>query len=174
MMNLLQASPWHEVGANIATILGLVGIVFLINEYNSNKGLRNLQLMGRCIDSYKEWLKTGKVNQEYLELLGEELFYFQRGLLDKRVAIEWIQGIIDMIQIQGEKGEVLNNYNQQTNLESLPGWEKKAAYYARINYFIHPSLKKNIVIPGPGDPYHYDKKRELAIQLYKHIKTYKY
>jgi hypothetical protein len=36
---------WHELGANIATMISAVAIVFVIVEYLANKNIRNIQLM---------------------------------------------------------------------------------------------------------------------------------
>lgn len=177
MIYVLQASPhWYEIGASIATMLGVLGVFFLIIEHFANRNLRNIQLMHRCIDNFRQWFNQSnqKINISYLELLNEEFFYFQKKLIEKRVAIEWIQGILDFVQVYGKGGTILNNYLNQANIESLSEWINREVFFARIKYFIYPKLEKNIIIPEVSDPNHAKMKRELAIALYKHIKRYKY
>jgi hypothetical protein len=177
MIYLLQSNlHWYEVGASIATMVGVLGVIFLIIEHFANRNLRNIQLMHRCIDNFRQWFNTydQKVNISYLELLNEEFFYFQKRLIEKRVAIEWIEGILDFIQIYGKGDTILNTYLNQTSIETLGEWTNREVFFARIKYFIHPKLKVDIIIPAVNDPNHAEKKRELAKALYKHIKTYKY
>ena len=45
---------------------------------------------------------------EYIDLVNEELFYFQNGFLPRVVAEEWLDGMIDMIPIYDPYGNVLN------------------------------------------------------------------
>ena len=176
MIYLIDIHPWYEVGADIATMISALAIVFLIVEYNASKNTRNIQLMHRCIDIFREWFNkpNQKVDIPYLELLNEELFYFQKRLIQKNVAIEWIEGILDFIQVHGNSGVLLNGYYNQTNIESLAEWENRKVFFARIRYFIYPKLQRNIIIPGINEKSHAKKKRELAKALYKHIKTYPY
>lgn len=164
-----------QIFANIATVLGLCGIIFLFIQHNHNRDLRNLQLMHRCIDIFRNWFQTNqKVDYAYLELLNEELFYFQKGLIPKQVAIEWIEGILDFIVINGNTHEPLNNYSSQVNISQMEDWPKRKMFFARVNYFVNPQLKNNIAVPGIEESNHAENKRELALALYKHIKNYQY
>lgn len=178
MNYLLQANGpyWYEIGASIATMVGVLGVIFLIIEHFANRNLRNIQLMHRCIDNFRQWFNgyDQKINMAYLELLNEEFFYFQKRLIEKKVAIEWIEGILDFIQVYGKGGAVLNTYLNQVNIETLPEWTNREVFFARIKYFIYPKLPANIIIPAVTETNHAKKKRELAKALYKHIKTYKY
>ena len=166
---------WTQIAANIATVFGVVGVIFLFFQYYHSKDLRNLQLMHRCIDIFRNWFNNGqKVDFSYLELLNEELFYFQKRLIQKNVAVEWVEGILDFIVIYGKDNVVLNSYGNQTNIEELPNWNTQKMFFARVSYFARPKLEKNIIIPGVEDKDHAKKKRELALALFKHIKNYKY
>ena len=181
MQNII---PWLSVAQQIVSILGIISIIFLVINFVVNKNVRNIQLMQRCIDIYKNWLKEKPLNySNYLEFLGEELFYFQKNLIEKKVAIEWIEGILDNIAIYGKetlRGEevsshkiILNSYADQKDLEELPEWKRKD-YFARIDFFIRPNLKENIFIPAFNDADHRSQKQKLAKSLYKHIRNYKY
>lgn len=166
---------WTQFFANIATVFGLLGIIFLFVQHYHNKDLRNLQLMHRCIDIFRNWFQNNQVvDYSYLELLNEELFYFQKGLIQKKVAIEWIEGILDFVVINGNNHEVLNGYSNQTAIDRMKDWSKRKMFYARVNYFVNPQLENNIVIPGIEEKNHAKKKRELAQELYKQIKKYPY
>lgn len=165
-----------EVGANIATMFGGVGIVFLFIQHFYNKDVRNLQLMQRCIDGFRHWTNSAnqEINYQYLELMNEELFYIQRGLIDKEIALEWIEGMLDFIQVYGKNGFLLSNYNNQVNLEALSVWQSREGYFLRIQYFIYTDLPKEYSIPSFTEIDHSDKKRTLAHLLLKRIKKYRY
>jgi hypothetical protein len=136
-----------QIAANIATVLGVLGVIFLFVQHFHNKDLRNLQLMHRCIDIFRDWFKNNqKVDFSYLELLNEELFYFQKRLIQEKVAVEWIEGILDFIVIYGQNNAALNSYNNQTNIEKLADWPKQKMFFARVSYFIRPKLEKNITV----------------------------
>lgn len=167
---------WGEIGANFATIIGAGGIIFLFIQHYHNKDIRNLQLMHRCIDNFRRWSqeKLPEINFFYLELINEELFYFQNNLIQKEVAIEWIEGMLDYICIYAEDGSVLTNYNNQQEIEALKVWNDRKGFFNRICFFIHTDLDKSFVVPDLEAGNHNFKKRELSIQLYKHIKKYKY
>jgi hypothetical protein len=165
-----------EITDHAATTIGCVAIIFLFIQYIQSKDLRNLQLMHRCIDNYRKWSEhdNREYNYFYLELLNEELFYFQNKLIEKKVAIEWLDGIVDYIQIFAKDGTVLNCYNEQQDLEALVIWKNKMGFYERIRFFVHSSLDKTLIVPHFNDASHLEKKRGLAIELYKYIKNYKY
>lgn len=172
----MQTKDVIEIFANLATIAGLIGIVILFRQRNANKDIRNLELMHRCLDGFKEWSSKSapKIDFFYLELLNEELFYFQREFIEQKVAIEWIEGILDYIQVYGAKGEILTQYTHQVNIESLTVWQERKGFFSRIHFFLYPGLDSSFIVPGYDDPSHRTKKRQLALQLYTHIKNYQY
>lgn len=165
-----------QIGANIATIIGAIGVIFLFGQHYYNKDIRNLQLMHRCIDRFREWsLKEDpKIDLFYMELLNEELFYFQNDLIQRKIAIEWLEGILDYIQIFSKNGTILTAYNSQQDIETLIAAENKSRFFNRICFFVHPDLDNSYIVPGPEDKHHAAKKRALAIQLYTHIRKYGY
>jgi len=171
-----QFKNWVEIGAGIATIVGAAGIIFLFIQHYYNKDIRNLQLMHRCIDNFRQWSEKSMpvINFFYLELLNEELFYFQKDLIQKKVCIEWIEGMMDYIQFYANDGTILTQYNDQQNIETLAIWKDKQGFFSRIHFFLHPEIDKSYIIPGFNEGPHSSKKRKLAIELYKHIKKYKY
>ena len=48
------------------------------------------------------------VLSQYLDLVNEELFYFQHKYLPNEISNEWIDGMIDFLPITNSKSEVLN------------------------------------------------------------------
>lgn len=166
-----------EILANIATVLGVVGVVFLFAQHYYNKDIRNLQLMQRCIDNFRTWYSNPnkQVDFYYLELLNEELFYFQKKLIDKEVAIEWIEGILDYIIVYSPGGP-LNNYKNQVDITTLDRDGDNKSFFFRIYYFVNTTLSEDYNIPfcNENEKLHHLKKRQLAIELYKHIRKYKY
>jgi hypothetical protein len=172
----LLASAWHEIGANIASIISALAIIFVIIEYNANRNVRNIQLMHRCIDQFREWNKDdkGEVNFNYLELLNEELFYFQKRLIQKKVAIEWIEGMLDYITVYSKNDEALNSYGKQVSVQSLQIWNEKKYFFNRVNFFVKTDFGSLYKIPDFDNSRHSEKKSILARQLYEWIKKYKY
>lgn len=164
--------------ANIATIGGIIAIFFLFKQHNHSKDLRNLQLMQRCIDNFRTWYSNPnkKVDFFYLELLNEELFYFQKGLIEEEIALEWIEGILDFIIIKGKDEINLNKYYKQEDVEKLDQWPDNKYFFFRIYYFTHIDLGNEYVLPvcKENESEHHFKKRQLAKELYKHIRNYKY
>lgn len=178
MFKLLAIRPWDEVLSNIATIIGSLAIIFIIIEHIANKNVRNIQLMQRCIDLFRDWYSKPdkKVDISYLELLNEELFYFQKGLIQKKVAVEWIEGMPDFIVIFSITGKPLNKYKNQIDISSLDRDGDNRSFFYRVYYFKDTQLTDDYVIPSCNEDLilHHFKKREVALQLYKHIRKYKY
>jgi hypothetical protein len=176
MIHLLDIKPWYEVGASIATMLSAGAIVVVIVEYFANRNVRNIQLMQRCIDNFRKWFSDSnrKVDFFYLELLNEELFYFQKGMIQKKVAIEWIEGMLDYIIIKSADGTPLNDYSDQVDIESLDKFNNNKNFFFRIYYFTNTTIANDHKLPLCDDNNHHSKKRQLAKELHNHIKDYKY
>lgn len=169
--------PWYQMGADIATMLSIVSIAFLFVTYYKTRDARNLQLMNRCIDNFRKWSVDGtsQINFFYLELLNEELFYFQNKMIDKKVAIEWIEGMIDCFQVYAKDGTtILNDYSDQQSVKSVLISLNKQGVFCRIEYFVKSGVDKSHKIPLFSDPLHEFKKRKLALELFKYIKKYKF
>lgn len=174
-----EYASWHQVAANIAAMIGAISIVLLIFQYHHTIGLRNLGLMHRCMDSFRTWAsqENPELSLQYLELLNEELFYFQKRFIEKKVALEWIEGILDYVQVFDRNGGVLNPYGTTKDVQGEPIWKNKKDFFNRVDYFIHTNLFSSFHVPPPsGDSNskHQKKKRQLAEKLYEHIRKYPY
>ena len=75
--------------------LHLSTINYCISNFRSLKGLDQ-----NCTDKI--------VLSQYLDLVNEELFYFQHKYLPNEISNEWIDGMIDFLPITNSKSEVLN------------------------------------------------------------------
>lgn len=177
MFYLLTNRPLDEVLANYATVIGSFAIAFVIMEHFINKNVRNIQLMQRCIDQFRSWFSSPnkKVDLPYLEILNEELFYFQNRLIQKKVAIEWIEGILDFITIFSITGKPLNNYKKQVDISTLDREGDNKSFFYRIYFFVTTNLTDDFLVPACNEDenIHHFKKRQLAKELYKHIKRHK-
>lgn len=103
-----------EVVSFVATVIGGIAILFAVRDYSINRKQLNLSVMESTIDRFRtHFIHLGHNSPEslvieYIDLVNEELFYFQNGFLPKVVAEEWIDGMIDMIPIYDPYGNVLN------------------------------------------------------------------
>lgn len=103
-----------EVISFIATVIGGIAILFAVRDYSTNRKQLNLSALESCITRFRENFihlnhqSPEPLVVEYIDLVNEELFYFQNRYLPKAVAREWIDGMIDAIPIYDPIGNVLN------------------------------------------------------------------
>lgn len=103
-----------EVVSFLATVIGGIAILFAVRDYSTNRKQLNLSALESCITRYREqFIHLNHASQEplvvaYIDLVNEELFYFQNDFLPKVVAQEWIDGMIDMIPLYDSAGNILN------------------------------------------------------------------
>jgi hypothetical protein len=103
-----------EVVSFVATVIGGIAILFAVRDYSTNRKQLNLSALESCITRFREnFIHLGHESPEplvveYIDLVNEELFYFQNAFLPKVVAQEWIDGMIDAIPLYDPVGNVLN------------------------------------------------------------------
>ena len=74
----------------------------------------NLSALESCINRFRDnFLHLNKDSKEeevtaYIDLVNEELFYFEQRFLPRAVAMEWIDGMIDHIPLYDTTGNLLN------------------------------------------------------------------
>ncbi|HLP95660.1 MAG TPA: hypothetical protein VK168_16570 [Saprospiraceae bacterium] len=120
-------SDFLEVTANIVTILGVVAIFIGVWTHNLNIKQFNFSVLVRCITVYQDKFlnklptestaagkaETTKIINDYIDFVNEELFYFQQKFIPKDVALEWIDGMINVMPIYSSDGKLLNS-NEKT------------------------------------------------------------
>jgi hypothetical protein len=103
-----------EVISFIATVIGGIAILSAVRDYSTNRKQLNLSALESCITRFRDHFihlnhqSPEPLVVEYIDLVNEELFYFQNKYLPKAVAREWIDGMIDAIPLYDPVGIVLN------------------------------------------------------------------
>lgn len=103
-----------EVVSFIATVIGGIAILFAVRDYSTNRKQLNLSVMESAIDRFRTHFihlshqSPEPLVIEYIDLVNEELFYFQHDFLPKVVAREWIDGMIDLMPLYDPFGNVVN------------------------------------------------------------------
>ena len=103
-----------EVLSFIATIVGGIAIVLAARDYSVSRKQMHLSVLESCIMRFRENFSDlnpqSSIEQitAYINLVNEELFYFEHQYLPKEVAEDWIDLMIDIIPIYDTKGNVIN------------------------------------------------------------------
>ena len=104
-----------EVLSFIATIIAGIAILFAVKSYSISRKQLNFAALESCIKRYRDhFLDLNHESPEnqvlrYVDLVNEELFYFQHRYLPFDVAEEWIDGMIEHLPIYDKSGIVLNS-----------------------------------------------------------------
>ena len=105
-MDITELLPYTQLISNIATIIAVIIVVFTFRTYIVNLKKLNFDVVARCVDIYRDkFINLTKDSSDeerikrYLDLINEELFYYEQNYLPEIVALEWMDGIIDLIPI---------------------------------------------------------------------------
>jgi hypothetical protein len=100
--------------ANVATIATAFGIWVAMVQLLINQKQLHLDTIKRCIDEFRNLTSPTNINYSdadatrYIDLVNEELFYFQHNYIPRVVAYEWIDGMLDYIPLFDKTGNILN------------------------------------------------------------------
>ncbi len=136
----------------IITSLSLVGIGI---AYALSKKQIHFSTMTKCINDYRELmkprLKDKDLAEQYIDLVNEELFYFENNFVPIEVSIEWIDGMIDYLPFfkdgKFEKSKMLtildNSEATKKMLHNYPRVMKVIKINNAINFeVIHQSISE--------------------------------
>lgn len=79
-----------------------------------NRKQLHLATIKRCIDEFRSLINPNNPQYsdadaaKYVDLVNEELFYFQHGYIPEVVAYEWIDGMMDYLPLFDNGGNILN------------------------------------------------------------------
>ena len=103
-----------EVASFLATIIGGIAILAAVRSYSISRKQLNFAALESCIKRYRNnFLDLDRHSPQtqvirYIDLVNEELFYFEHHYLPLDVAEEWIDGMIQFLPIFDPKGTLLN------------------------------------------------------------------
>lgn len=99
----------------LAQFVTAAGVVAAAIQIIINRKQLFLGTIARCIESFRKielelssHPTAEPIIKNYVDLVAEELFYFQNGYIPKVVALEWIDGMIDYLPLLDKNGKVLN------------------------------------------------------------------
>ena len=102
---------------DIANIIVALGVIVAITQININRKQLHFDTIARCIEEFRKLdnLLGNAANEpqllKYIDLVNEELFYFQHNYLPKVIALEWIDGMLDYLTLLDTNSDVLNKGN---------------------------------------------------------------
>ncbi len=117
MFGIDHLKDFLEVLSFIATIIGGVAILFAVRDYSVSRKQLHLSVLQSCINRYRDHFSTlgpdSSCQQviDYLDLINEELFYFEHKYLPLPVAHEWLDGMIEFLPLFDSKGQILNAHH---------------------------------------------------------------
>lgn len=108
-MDIVEVTSLISSGVGIAT---LIGVFMAVDQIRINRKQLSLSTISYCLE------KFGKLNiyhdtdvatvKAYVDLVSEELFFFQYKYLPKEIAYEWIDGMLDYMPLFDSEGKLLN------------------------------------------------------------------
>lgn len=105
---------WKQA-AEIGTVATAFGIWIAIIQVFINRKQLHLATIKRCIDEFRLLTSPNNNNYsdadaaKYVDLVNEELFYFQHHYIPKVIAYEWIDGMLDYLPLFDKNENILNN-----------------------------------------------------------------
>lgn len=169
-----------EVISNLLTSLGFIAIVYAVFAYRISKKQLHFSTMSRCISAYQgRFLTLSKESipeeiRAYLDFVNEQLFYMRNNYLPRKVSLEWLDGMIDLIPVQNRVGGILN--------------QKSALLRDHQNHLLAPyqRIQKAFQVAGDYSPeklfsdrpevYHsrQSERARLVKEIYRNIKSFEY
>lgn len=166
-----------EVLSFLATIIGGIAILFAVRDYSISRKQLHLSALESCITRYRdEFLGLNMDSPElmvvkYIDLVNEELFYFEHQYLPMEVAAEWIDGMIDYLPLFDPTGNVLNKGSclpmiaQRKILDQYRFRRVKRAFTIRI------PVEMEWVYGDPSHPVKEDERKKVIYAIIDNLKS---
>lgn len=180
MSNCSSCDIWQTVFSGFTTL----GVIIVVVQYLLTKKQLHQATIARCIDAFRDFGNVDSETSEsgalkkYIDLVNEELFYIQHQYIPKDIAIEWIDGMLDMIPLYSVNGDLLKL--KFTNQNFI----KQKDYYF-VNF---PRIKNTFIIENAvfnqaqvlftGAEESQDEiimyRKRICSQIYENVKGYKF
>ena len=104
---------WVQI---VTEVITAIGVLIAVTAYGITRKSLYLTTIEKCIEGFRNLKNLNKQPsqeeiEKYIDLVNEELFYFQHGYLPIEIADEWIDGMIDFLPVFNKKWNVLNPNN---------------------------------------------------------------
>ncbi len=112
----LSLSLFEILSLSISLVTTLA-LILAVRQIRINRQQLYLSTIAKCIEDFR---KLGDIDKDttdrkllwkYIDLVSEELFYFQYDYIPQNVSIEWIDGMFDYLPVTDLNGAVLNSNN---------------------------------------------------------------
>ena len=104
-----------DVTSIIGAIVGvatLIGVFMALHQININKKQLSLSTISYCLEKFGKLDLRHDTNEsivkDYVDLVSEELFFFQYKYLPTEIAYEWLDGMLDYVPLLDKEDNVLN------------------------------------------------------------------
>lgn len=133
---------YKDAAELISYIITSVSFAGLWIAYVYSRKQIHFSTMEKCINDYRNWMQESDkpaddVAHEYLDIVNEELFYFEKKYLPMEVSEEWIDGMIDSLPF-------FNKNNEFIPSQSLKELKNEAWTRRMMNFY--PRIFKAITI----------------------------
>jgi hypothetical protein len=111
-------TDWMSFTTGLVTV---IGIFIIYHQVKINRKQLYLATISRCTERFVNFGDLhNTINEKdihnYIELVNEELFYFQYKYLPKEIAYEWLDGMLDYLPLTNKQGVIINSH--QTIMKS--------------------------------------------------------
>lgn len=90
-------------------------LFFAVRQIKINRQQLYLATITKCIQDFRTMGNIDKDTKDegvlwkYIDLVSEEMFYFQHDYIPTNVSLEWIDGMLDYLPVSDQNGMVLNS-----------------------------------------------------------------
>jgi len=157
-------------------MMGLLSLpISLYVFYKSQKQL-HFATMSRCIDIYREKYSSLSCDSEkkqcieFVDFINEELFYLENRFVPDKVAMEWIDGMIDLVPII-INDKIINKHICLQKILEDNTFEK----YRRVKnaFNLKGGINCDYVYSYSYSKVFYTQRKVLCEIIYKKIKKYR-
>jgi hypothetical protein len=90
----------------------LVGLIIALNQIRINRKQLSLSTISYCLEKFGKldfhWDTSESTVKAYIDLVSEEVFFFQYKYLPTEIAYEWLDGMLDYIPLFDGERNLLN------------------------------------------------------------------
>lgn len=128
-------SSYKDIFVVIINSLGVAAIIFAVLSFKLKKKNNYFLVVNNLVNKFQEkflGIETFDSNKTkaYVDLVNEEIFYIQYGYVPFPIAVEWVDGIIDILPVFYKGNQIFTNPDSPIN-EKLD--QKLLNIYPRIN-----------------------------------------
>lgn len=167
-----------ELLSLILSATTVVALFLAVRQIKINRQQLYLSTITKCIQDFRSLSGFDKKTTDtkeiwkYVDLVSEELFYFQYDYIPENVSLEWIDGMIDYLPITTKSGEVLNREhcvdylakNGEEFLIAFPRIRSSFEVKRDYNFGLVYSKEKELI------PRRVKERIRLAKEIFKNVK----